>query len=90
MRRNKGGHHARRLKGRLRRDAVHIPKNCIMNTMILIPLNAKTGLPIMSRVKVLERGKVRKGMHSRYRALLTDDNRIFRMGEIFYLREVWA
>lgn len=90
MRRNKGGHQTRRLKGRLRRDSISIPKNCIMNTIILIPLDAKTGLPIMSRVKVLERGKVRKGMHSRWRALLTDDNRIFHMGQIFYLREIWA
>ena len=89
MRRTKGGRHIRR-KGRIRRDMIFITRNCIMNTITLIPLDGKTGFPMMGKMKTEERRRVKRGFHSRWRALLLDENRIFHMGEIFYLREVYV
>lgn len=77
-------------KGRVRRHTIPIPTTGVMRTITLTPLNPKTGLPIPKRIKVVERRKVRKGNHSLWRCLLLDENRIFRMGEVYYLREIIA
>jgi len=71
-----------KVKKRVIKKQIFIRRTGIADTIVNIPLDLKTGRPIMRKMDVQERKKLCKGQHTYWRALLEDDR------GMFYLREV--
>lgn len=60
--------------GVIRKSQRYIPKNMSdFPTIVNVPLHPETGQPIMKKMDVQERKKVRKGMHTHWLVLLIGD-----------------
>lgn len=71
--------------GVIRKSQQYIPEDIPdFPTIVNVPLHPETGQPIMKKVDVQERKKVRKGFHTHWLVLLMSDR-----GEIIQ-REVFA